>query len=115
MLPEQEKLKESIKVKARQLVWKDLELSNLMVDYALDKRVITRLSKELDMLKNDLEGSWEDPADAIESARQLQKERNMQKTTHKSRIKSELAYFSDHGSSKIMERTLSSQLLEESQ
>ena len=39
----------------------------------------------------------------------------MQKTGHKSRIQSELAYFSDHSSSKIRERTLSSKLLEESQ
>ena len=57
-----------------------------MVDYALNKGVMNRLSKELDMLKNDLEGSWEEPADAIESARQVQKERNMQNKRHKKYI-----------------------------
>ena len=59
MLPEQEKLKESIKEKTRQLVWENLELSNLMVDSVLDKGDINRLSMELDMLKNYLEGSLE--------------------------------------------------------
>merc|ERR1740139_1092244 len=37
------------------------------------------------------------------------------KTRHKSRSQSELPYFSDHSSSKIKVRTLSTQLLEESQ
>ena len=71
MLPEQEKVKESIKEKMGQLVWKNLELSNLMVDYALKKGVMDRLSKELDILKNDLEGSWEESDDVIEGARQF--------------------------------------------
>ena len=53
-----------------------------MVGSVLDKGVINRRSKELDMLKNDLEGSWEEHADAIKSDRQPQKERNTQKTRH---------------------------------